>query len=143
MIIQDIREHLTKYLSSAVFSYGRPFDTALASTNIEIDEWFIHLDPITYEGTLNNSTESVRLSIGFLKQDVPDSSYDEAENLDINESIETIQQDAKKTAINWLIDFLDNYQYSDSLFTLTPVTRVKNVMSGILLNVTLSYKVQC
>jgi len=143
MIINDIREHLSTYISNGVFSYGRAFDTALASANIEIDEWFIHLDPITERGKLNESTLLYDVGIGFLKQDKPDSSYDEAENMDIDPSIETIQKEAYVKAKAWLGDFLDNYPYSDGDFNITPVTRIKNVMSGCFLKVTLSGKSSC
>lgn len=142
MIVDDIREHLSTYLIGSVFSYGRAFDTALATANIEIDKWFIHLDPVTFEGEIN-IFERVKLSIGFLKQDKPDSSFDDSENLDTSESIEAIQSEAKDTATAWLNDFLDNYLFSGNSYSITPVTRVKNVMSGCLINVTLSYKPSC
>lgn len=142
MILDDIRADIAKNIPTAVLSYGRPFDTALASANISIDDWFIHIDPLTYDGNLNNG-ESVKLVIGFLKQDAPDSSFDDVENLDVTDSIERLQNDAKVKAVNWLKNFLDNYKYSESNYTILPATRVKNVMSGIVLTVTLSYKLPC
>lgn len=142
MIVDDIREHLSTFIKGSVFSYGRPFDTALAAATIEIDQWFIHLDPVTFDGIANDS-EKCKLSIGFLLQDKPDSTFDKDENLDIDDSIEMIQSDAKVKALLWLNDFLDNYTFSGSTYTITPVTRIKNVMSGVLLNVTLSYKPTC
>jgi len=142
MIVDDIREHLRTYLKDSVFSYGRPFDTALASATIKIDEWFVHLDPVTFEG-IADDTEKCKLSIGFLLQDKPDAEFDADENLDINDSTEEIQWLGKVKALAWLNDFLDNYTFSGSTYTITPVTRIKNVMSGALLNVTLSYKPTC
>ena len=142
MIQDDIREHLKTYLKDSVFSYGRPFDTALASANIKFNDWFIHLDPVSYGGTPGDS-ENCKLSMGFLLQDKPDSQFDAAENLDLDASIEQIQNDAKTLAVNWLNDFLDNYKFSGSTYAITPVTRIKNVMSGVLLVVTLNYKPTC
>ena len=94
MIQQDIREHIATFDSTAVFSYGRPFDTALDAATIEINQYFIHLDPIRFEGVANE-TELANVSIGFLLQDKPDSSFDNENNLDITDSIETIQYNAK------------------------------------------------
>jgi len=142
MIVDDIREHLSTYVKGSVFSYGRPFDTALAAANIEVDKWFIHLDPVSYDGIANDS-EKCKVAIGFLLQDKPDSAFDKDENLDIDSSIEAIQQEAKVLSLNWLNDFLDNYTFSGSTYTITPATRIKNVMSGVLLNVTFSYKPTC
>lgn len=142
-ITDKIREHLSKYIPQSVFSYGRPFDTSLAAAKIPVNYWFIHLDPIEINGKSNDNTQSLRLSIGFLKQDKPDSSFDKAENLDIDESIEEIQASATTEAINWLNDFLDNYGYSDGEYNVKPLTRVKNVMSGALLTVTISGKIAC
>lgn len=142
MIQQDIREHIATYIPTAVFSYGRPFDTALDAAKIEIDEYFIHLDPIRFEGVVND-IETANISIGFLLQDTPDSEYDNENNLDITDSIETIQNNAKVKALAWLNDFLDNYTFSGSTYSITPVTRIKNVMSGVLLTVQLRYKPTC
>ena len=63
--------------------------------------------------------------------------------MDIDPSIETIQKEAYVKAKAWLGDFLDNYPYSDGDFNITPVTRIKNVMSGCFLKVTLSGKSSC
>ena len=143
MTIQDeIREHLGVYKPNAVFRYGRNFDTSLNSAIELIEEWFVHLDPVTYEGFLND-TENTRLVIGILKQDSPDSNYNKDDNLEIDDSIETIQEDAKTFARNWINDFLDNYPYSAINYTIAPLTRVKNVMSGVLLTVTLNGKPRC
>lgn len=142
-IIDEIREHLQKYLPNAVFSYGRSFDTSLAAAKIEVSGWFIHLDPIEFNGKANDSVQTARLSMGFLRKDRPDSAFDKAENLEIDDSIEEIQATAATEAINWLNDFLENYDYSDGDYNLRPLTRVKNVMSGTLLTVTLSGKIKC
>jgi len=143
MIIDDIREHLGTYIHNSVFSYGRPFDTALAAAKIQTDQWFIHVDPVTFNGNITDATESAPVSIGFLLQDTPDSTFDETENMDVTPSIEAIQKDAKSKALDWLSDFLDTYKYSNVTYTVAPITRIKNVMSGILLNVTFAYKTPC
>lgn len=143
MTIQDqIRESLKIYSPNTVFSYGRGFDSALDTYKKEIIEWFVYLDPIQFNGKAND-TESANVVIGFLKQDTPDSSFDKDDNLEINQSIEEIQSDAHTLALGWLNYFLDNYNYSDSNYVLDPVTRIKNVMSGKLLRVTLNGKPKC
>lgn len=142
-IIDEIREHVAKYFKGSTFSYGRPFDTSLTAAQKTVTTWFIHLDPIEINGQANDSTQSIRLSMGFLKQDKPSSSFDKAENLDVDASIEEIQATASLEAVRWLNDFLDNYNYSDGAYNLRPLTRIKNVMSGTLLTVTLSGKIKC
>lgn len=144
MTLQDeIRKHLTKYLPSSVFSYGRAFDTALSAAKLEINDLFIHLDPIETTGKASDGVIVKRVSIGFLKKDKPDSVFDKEENLEITPSVEEIQNSTETTAINWLSDFLDNYNYSDGDYTIRPITKVKNVMSGVLLTVNFSGKIKC
>jgi hypothetical protein len=142
MIQDDIREHLKTYKPTAVFSYGRNFDTALKSNIDLITEWFVTLDPVSFNGVVND-TESSNIVMGFLKQDSPDSTFDKDDNLDIDLSIEEIQSDAHTFALAWLNDFLDNYKYSVGNYTLDPITRIKNVMSGKLLRVTFNGKPTC
>jgi hypothetical protein len=143
MTIQDeIREHIKTFKPTAIFSYGRSFDTSLKTALDLITDWFIYLEPVTFNGQSNN-TESATIVMGFLKQDSPDSSYDKDDNLDIDPSIEEIQSDAHTLALLWLNDFLDNYKHSDSTYTLEPITRIKNVMSGKLLRVTFNGKPKC
>jgi len=143
MLIDDIRESVKNYIPTSVFSYGRSFDTSLEVSKESIQDYFIHLDPLTYNGKLNDATESATINLGFLLQDKPDSSYDKDENLDIDDSIEEIQANTKLMATNWLNYFLDNYSYSDAEYEIMPITRIKNVMSGILLKIKLSYKTPC
>ncbi len=143
MLIDDIRESIKGYIKTSVFSYGRSFDTALKASEELVTDYFIHLDPLTYNGKSNDSIESVNISLGFLLQDKPDSQYDKEDNLDITDSIEEIQASTKLKANGWLNYFLDNYRYSDAEYEILPITRVKNVMSGSLLKVKLSYKNPC
>lgn len=145
MIIDDIRASIKTYSPTSVFSYGRPADTAIASAKIGIDDWFIHLDPISTDGNATDNNLSTPLSFGFLRQDKPDSEYDEDQNLDIDPSIESIQKEAQTFAIGWLDHFMDNYgnQYSNTTYNISPATRVKNVMSGVLFRATFTYKGTC
>ena len=47
MTLQDeIKESLKLYSPNIVVSYGRSFDTALATYKDEIQEWFAFIDPI-------------------------------------------------------------------------------------------------
>lgn len=141
-IQEEIKESLKAYSPNIVVSYGRSFDSALATYKEEIIEWFAFIDPISFSGKAND-TESANIVIGFLKQDSPDSAFDKDDNLELNQSIEEIQSDAHTFALGWLNYFLDNYKYSDGNYTLDPVTRIKNVMSGKLMRVTLSGKPKC
>ena len=143
MTIQDqIRESLKIYSPEAVMSYGRNFDTAIKTYKDEITEWFVFLDPISINGKAGD-TISNNITIGFLKQDAPDALYDKTDNLEMTPSTEDIQDAAEVFALGWLDYFLDTYKYSDSNYTLDAVTRIKNVMSGKLLRVTLNGKPSC
>jgi hypothetical protein len=142
MIQQDIREHIKKYKPTAIFNYGRSFDTALAAANNSVQDWFIFLDPVVFTG-VPNETESANVLIGFLKQDSPHSEFDADSNLEIDLSIEQIQDEAHTLAVAWLNEFLDTYKYSATAYTLNTVTRIKNVMSGKTLSVTFNYKPSC
>ena len=142
-IVSDIRESVNDHIKDGVFNYGRATDTALASANLEVVSWFVHLDPVQIDGEVNLN-ERARVDIGFLQQDKPDSSFDAVDsNLDIDASIEQIQSDAKDLSLQWLNYFLDNYKYSCTTYTIRDVTRIKNVMSGVLLSVTFLYKPKC
>lgn len=142
-IVNDIRESVNTYIDGVVFNYGRKFDHAIETNKIEVDGWFVHLDPITLNGKSNDGTKTATVNIGFLKQDNPDSEYDDTNELEITPSIEILQSDANQKAVDWLNYFLDNYHYSDGNYTLTPATRIVNVMSGCLMNVSLSFKQSC
>ena len=145
MITQDIRESINLYMPSAVFSYGRAVDTALAASKLKVDDWFIHLDPITPQGNITDSTKTAALTFGFLKQTKPDSEYDKEQNLDIDLSIEEVQNEAEQKAEAWLNNFLNTHSstYQAGNYTISPATKVKNVMSGVLLQVTLNYRSAC
>lgn len=142
-VVNDIRVSINEFINGVVFNYGRSADTALASAVLEINQWFVHLDPVTIEGELQNF-ERARIQIGFLLQDAPDSSYDANDtNLEIDLSIEEIQQKAKLKALEWANYFVDNYKYNGITYSVAPVTRIKNVMSGVLLTMQVSYKQSC
>lgn len=145
MITQDIRDSINLFIPTAVFSYGRSFDTALAAAKITVDDWFIHLDPITQQGNITDGTKSAPFTIGFLKQTKPDSEFDKEQNLDIDPSIEEVQEEAGRKAEAWFNEFLNTHSstYQGGSYTLAPVTKVKNVMSGALIQGTLNYRSAC
>lgn len=145
MIIDDIRASFKTYNPSTVVSYGRPADTAIASAKLEIDEWFAHIDPIRVDGKAIDNNLSSPITIGILKQDKPDSQFDQEENLDIDPSIEEIQKEAQTFVLGWYNHFMDEYgnRYSNDAYSIVPATRIKNVMSGILFTGTFSYKGTC
>jgi len=145
MITQDIRDSINSFIPTAVFSYGRSFDTALAAAKINIDDYFIHLDPITPNGNITDGTKTASITMGFLKQTKPDSEFDKEQNLDIDASIEEVQNEAELKAEAWLNEFLNTHSstYQAGTYTLPPATKIKNVMSGVLLQVTLSYRSPC
>lgn len=141
-IINDIRESVNQSIIGSLFNYGRNYDTALASAKLEVDNYFIHLDPLEFSGVINE-TETANVNIGFLLQDKPDSEYDSETNLDISDSIEDIQDNCKIKCLEWLNYFADNYKYQVVNYSITPATRIKNVMSGVLLTFSVTYKPSC
>ena len=87
---------------------------------------------------------AVAIVIGFLTQDEPDSESDEVINEERQLSMEEKIAQMETESIAWLNYFLDNYTYSISgTFTLQPVYRIKGVMTGVLLTLTVIEPNQC
>lgn len=141
MIVDDIRNSIGINIKRSVFSYGRSYDTAISTAKIEIDQWFVFIDPIFYSGEVIDGTKTAPVFIGFIKQDKPDSEFDTEQNKDSFESIEQVQEEAQEVALTWLEYFRENYNYQVGAWSISPVTRVKNVMSGVVMQVSFSYKV--
>jgi len=150
MITQDIRESVLLYLPTAEFSYGRKFDTAVEASKIKVTDYFVALDPISIRGSLISKEKIATISIAFLKLDSGDSNFDNATNVATTDSIEKIQDDSLIVAENWAYYFQNtwsknnsNQRYMFGEITANGLTRVKDMMSGVLLNFTLTYKVNC
>lgn len=150
MITQDIRESVLLYLPTAEFSYGRKFDTAVEASKIKVNDYFVALDPISIRGSLLNKERVATISIAFLKLDSGDSNYDNATNVALTDSIEKIQDDSITTAELWANYFQNvwsknnnNQRYMFGEISFNGLTRVKDMMSGVLASFTLTYKVNC
>lgn len=145
-IIQHIRESVNNCtsLTNPLFVHGRNSDTALDSAKELNIGTFVYLEPITKTISLNDSFKSDSIVIGFLTQDEPDSESDEVINEESQLSMEEKIAQMETEAILWLNYFLDNYTYSISgTFTLQPVYRIKGVMTGVLLTLTVIEPIGC
>ena len=142
-VINDIREALAHTNDEAILYYGRSFDSALKSIEEDTSGLFVYVDPITYSVDVLNDTETASISIGFLKQDSPDSEHDETFNDSSLQSVENIIEEKKGEFISFITYFNENYNYSIATVNITPVYKVKNVCSGVLATFTLNYKLPC
>lgn len=118
------------------FIYGRSFDSALQSSILSTEVAYVFLDPVIKNGTVFSSTSTYNISIGFIKQDAPDSSevereviVDEMEALCISFLTNLFENNV---TINGDVIMLDSY-------TITPIYRIKNVCSGVLCTFTLTF----
>ena len=105
---------------------------------------FVYLEPISKTIAVEDATQTANIVIGFLTQDEPDSSSDaevsEASTLSMEEKV----ADMETAASLWLTYFFDNYKFRiNGAYTLAPVFRIKNVMTGVLLTFSLIEPKQC
>lgn len=145
-LIQTIRESVQNCtgLTNPLFVHGRGADTALASAKEQNTGTFIYLEPISKTIGVEDSTQLANIVIGFLTQDEPDSSSDAEISEESTLSMEEKIYDMEVEATNWLSYFFDNYTYRiNGVYTLTPVYRIKNVMTGVLLTFSLIEPKQC
>lgn len=136
LLVDNIRASLQNVgVDLDSFVYGRSFDSALETHIKPTIVSFVFLDPITKVGTLDDGSEVNSISIGFIKQDAPDSSELEREAL-VDEMDELA------------LTFLTNLYSSTPLFQLgqysmAPIYRIKNVCSGVLYTFTAIGKRPC
>jgi hypothetical protein len=145
-IIQNIRESVNNCpsITNPLFVHGRSSDTALDSAKELNIGTFVYLEPITKTIGITDQFKTDAIVIGFLTQDEPDSESDEVINEESQLSMEEKIAQMETESIAWLNYFLDNYTYSISgTFTLQPVYRIKSVMTGVLLTLTVIEPNQC
>lgn len=145
-IIQNIRESVNNCpsLTNPLFVHGRSSDTALDSAKELNIGTFVYLEPITKTIGITDQFKTDAIVIGFLTQDEPDSESDEVINEESQLSMEEKIAQMESESLAWLNYFLDNYTYSISgTFTLQPVYRIKGVMTGVLLTLTVIEPNQC
>lgn len=111
------------------FVYGRSFDSAIETGIKDTLDAFAFLDPVIKKGTISDRKESYRVSIGFIKQDAPDSSELERETMvdemdDLCLDFLQILFDLNIAADGTILMF-DSYSIS-------PIYRIKNVCTGVL-----------
>jgi len=145
-IIQDIRQSVNNcsQLTNPLFVHGRSSDTALDSAKELNIGTFVYLEPITKTINVTDSFKTDTIIIGFLTQDEPDSESDEVINEESQLSMEEKIAQMEFEAISWVNYFLDNYTYSIiNTFSLQPIYRIKGVMTGVLLTLTVIEPNKC
>ena len=145
-IIQDIRESVNNCpsINNPLFVHGRSSDTALDSAKELNIGTFVYLEPITKTINITDSFKTDTIIIGFLTQDEPDSESDEVINEESQLSMEEKIEQMEIEATAWINYFLDNYNYSIiNTFSLQPIYRIKGVMTGVLLTLTVIEPNRC
>ena len=145
-IIQDIRQSVNNcsQLTNPLFVHGRSSDTALDSAKELNIGTFVYLEPITKTINVTDSFKTDTIIIGFLTQDEPDSESDEVINEESQLSMEEKIEQMETEATAWINYFLDNYNYSIiNTFSLQPIYRIKGVMTGVLLTLTVIEPNRC
>jgi hypothetical protein len=145
-IIQDIRQSVNNcsQLTNPLFVHGRSSDTALDSAKELNIGTFVYLEPITKTINVTDSFKTDTIIIGFLTQDEPDSESDEVINEESQLSMEEKIAQMETEATAWVNYFIDNYTYSIvNTFSLQPIYRIKGVMTGVLLTLTVIEPNKC
>lgn len=144
-LVQDIRESLLKFDELIKVSYGRSLDNAFASAKLEIDNYLVCIDPPTYSGSVIDVNETASVSISWLKLDNADSEADEELNEAAEESIESIVNDCRNKVLQWLGVFGDDYynRYTINNWTGFNAFKVKHMVSGFVITLSISYKRSC
>lgn len=147
MIVDDIRESVKLFLPDSEFSYGRKFDTAIEASATTIKDYFVAMDPIRIVSTRSDKSRTASIVMAFLVLDKTDSNYDKGTNKDVELSIEEKQANATLKAEEWVDYFMDiwskktgNTKYQISSLSINPLTRIKDVMSGVSIEFDLVYK---
>lgn len=130
LIIDEIKEAaIAAGIDSESFIHGRSFDSALETITSDTTDAFSFLDPITKTGLISTRQETYNVSIGFIKQDSPDSSPLERE---------AIVQEMDELALDFLeilfeLNILDDGTIlMFDTYNISPIYRIKNVCSGVL-----------
>jgi len=145
-LVESIRESINNCtdIKNAMFVYGRESDTALEAAKEQNIGTFVYLEPISKTIGVEDATQLANIVIGFLTQDEPDSSSDEEINEESTSSMEKKVAEMESVANLWLNYFFNNYTYRiNGVYTLSPVFRIKNVMTGVLLTFSLIEPKQC
>lgn len=145
-LVEQIRESVNQcgVITNPLFVHGRDSDTALDAAKEQNIGTFVYLEPITKTGTTDISTQTATIVIGFLTQDEPDSESDEEVNEASILSMEEKINNMEVEALSWLGYLFDNYNLRMAgTYTLSPVYRIKNVMTGVLLTFNLIEPKQC
>lgn len=147
MIVDDIRESIKLFLPDSEFSYGRKFDTAIEASAVTIKDYFVALDPIRIVSTRSDKSRTASIVMAFLVLDKTDSNYDKGTNKDVELSIEEKQANATLKAEEWTDYFTDiwskktgNTKYQIVSLNINPLTRIKDIMSGVSVEFDLIYK---
>lgn len=150
MIVDDIRESVKLFMPTSEFSYGRRFDTAIEASNIQVSDYFVAMDPVRHSTSRIDKNRTASVVMAFLVLDMDDSNYDKESNKDVELSIEEKQANALIKAEQWADYFIDvwcrisgNTKYSITSMQINPLTRIKDMMSGVSVEFDLVYKKPC
>ncbi len=151
MIVDDIRESVKLFMPESEFSYGRRFDTAIEASRIKISDYFVAMDPVRHSTQRADKNRTASIVMAFLVLDKTDSNYDKATNKDAVElSIEEKQAEALLKAEQWADYFINVWcrlptktKYSIQTMQIDPLTRIKDIMSGVSVQFDLIYKTPC
>lgn len=145
-LVQKIRESVNNCpsITQPLFVYGRSSDTALDAAKELNTGTLVYLEPITKTGTTDVQTQIATVVIGFLTQDQPDSESDEYINEESIASMEEKVNAMETEALDWLEYLFENYTLRLSgTYSLTPIFRIKNVMTGVFLTFNLVEPKEC
>jgi len=134
LMVDIIRDAVIENNPDAEFIYGRPFDSALDTHIKATDVCYVFLDPIRKTGTQSDGHEVYQISIGFIKQDAPDSSVEEME-LIINE------MDLQAKGFRAALYALDSIMID--AYAISEIRRIKNVCTGVLLELSITSTIPC
>lgn len=139
-MVTDIQNALLEVSPSASFIHGRSFDSALDTHINDTTVAYVYLDPIIKRGTISNRRQTLDISLGFIKQDSPDSSVEE---------MKAIVEEMETLALDFLRYFFDLDVLSDGSiiefdeYSITPVYRLKNMCTGVLVTFTVNQSIPC
>lgn len=141
LIVDEIRAAVIEAgVDSDSFVHGRSFDSALETHIKDTIPNFSFLDPIRKTGLISTRMETYNVSIGFIKQDSPDSSDEEREE---------IVEEMNVLCLAFLEILFDLNVLDDGTilmfdsYSIDPIYRIKNVCSGVLCSFSVTGKRPC
>ena len=123
-VIDSIYEHVLIANRDASFLHGVSFEMAVDNQINDTTIAYVFLDPVVKTGSISNATETYAISLGFIKQDAPESSPQEEEV--IVEAMDIMAMAFLNSIYDSSVGMVDNY-------TVSPIRKIRNVCTGVLL----------